>query len=136
MGYILLFLTLFLKRHLFCIYHLFTFVCFYSIITFNFVELEILPSETIVGTNGSTVNVTCSLKNNVPGAKNISWIRNGKLVSSNTSNIITVTFLLNTNVHEQNLKCKADLDFIDMLLEQDVKFNVTCKYSRNFCNLY
>lgn len=112
------------------------FVCFYSVKKFKFVELEILPSETIVGTNGSTINVTCSLKNNVPGPKKISWIRNGKLVSSNISNIITVTFLLTTKVHEQNLKCIADLDCINMPLEREIKFNVTCKYSRKFYNSY
>ncbi|CAC5385923.1 unnamed protein product [Mytilus coruscus] len=91
----------------------------------NIVELQILPNDTtIVGSNGSTVTVTCLIKNNIPGAKNISWLKNGQLVSSNASNILTVTFLLTTEVSKQNLKCKADIDCIDMPLEQDVKFSV------------
>lgn len=96
------------------------------------VELLVLPNDTIAGTNGSTVFVTCSIKNDIPGGKTISLIKNGIIVISNNSNILTAPVLLTTDVYNQNFKCKADLDCLDMSLEQDVKFSVTCEYSRSF----
>lgn len=100
--------------------------------TYIIVELLVLPNATIAGTNDSSVVITCTIKNDIPGMKTISLIKNGIIVSSNNSNILTTTVLLTTYVYNQNFKCKADLDCLDMPLEQDVKFSVTCEYSRSF----
>lgn len=94
-------------------------------------ELVILPNDnTIVGTNGSTFTVTCSINNTIPGTKNISWIKNGKIVNSSTSNKLSLTFSLTKEIDEQNLTCKAVIGCIGMPLERVVRFNVTCKYDK------
>ncbi|VDH98878.1 Hypothetical predicted protein [Mytilus galloprovincialis] len=96
---------------------------------FNRLELVILPNDnTIVGTNGSTFTVTCSINNTIPGTKNISWIKNGKIVNSSTSNKLSLTFSLTKEIDQQNLTCKAVIGCIDMPIERVVRFNVTCKY--------
>lgn len=104
-------------------------MCFNCVIKFNIVELQVLPSNyTIVGTNNSNITVSCSIKNNIPGSKIISWIKNGEVLSWSDSNILNLTFLLTTEVYKQNITCKADLGCINMSLERDVKFRVNCKY--------
>lgn len=109
------------------------FVCFDIVLNLFIVELQILPNDTtIYGTNGTTVTLTCLIKNNIQGTKNISWLQNGQFVNSNASNILTATFLLTTEVRKQNVKCVVDIDCIDMHLEQNVKFSVNCTYNRSF----